>query len=271
MSTRVKYPTDLTEAQWQILSPLLPPRKWRAGKPGRPPCSRWQVINGILYVTKTGCQWRMLPPEFGRWKTVYGYFNSWSRKGGWQMIMEALTRQERLRQGRQPTPSAGCVDAQSVKTATQGKTKGSDAGKQIHGRKRHVLVDPLGLVMQVLVTAADADDRDGLRGRLSAYFAGGVQRLKKLWVDSGYRGEPIRAWVAALKHSYKIDLEVVKKPAAGFAVVPRRWVVERTFAWLLNFRRHSKNYEVLPRNSEAFIQIAMIHLLLKRRAKNAQF
>ena len=111
MSTRVKYPTDLTEAQWQILSPLLPPQKWRAGKPGRPPCSRWQVINGILYVTKTGCQWRMLPPEFGRWKTVYGYFNSWSRKGGWQTIMEALTRQERLRQGRRPTPSAGCVDA----------------------------------------------------------------------------------------------------------------------------------------------------------------
>ncbi len=193
-----------------------------------------------------------------------------AERGGWQTIMEALTRQEYLRQGRRPTPSAG-VDAQSVKTATQGKTKGSDAGKQIHERKRHVLVDTLGLVMQVLVTAADADDRDGLRGRLSAYFAGGVQRLKKLWVDSGYRGEPIRAWGAALKHSYKIDLEVVKKPAAGFAVVPRRWVVERTFAWLLNFRRHSKNYEVLPRNSEAFIQIAMIHLLLKRRAKNAQF
>ena len=194
-----------------------------------------------------------------------------AERGGWQTIMEALTWQEHLRQGRRPTPSAGCVDAQSVKTATQGKTKGSDAGKQIHERKRHVLVDTLGLVMQVLVTAADADDRDGLRGRLSAYFAGGVQRLKKLWVDSGYRGEPIRAWGAALKHSYKIDLEVVKKPAAGFAVVPRRWVVERTFAWLLNFRRHSKNYEVLPRNSEAFIQIAMIHLLLKRRAKNAQF
>ena len=112
----------------------------------------------------------------------------------------------------------------SRRQPTQGKTKGSDAGKQIHERKRHVLVDTLGLVMQVLVTAADADDRDGLRGRLSAYFAGGVQRLKKLWVDSGYRGEPIRAWVAALKHSYKIDLEVVKKPAAGFAVVSRRWL-----------------------------------------------
>ena len=121
----------------------------------------------------------MLPPEFGRWKTVYGYFNSWSRKGGWQTIMEALTRQERLRQGRRPTPSAGCVDAQRVKTATQGKTKGSDAGKQIHERKRHVLVDPLGLVMEVLVTDADADERDGLRGRLSAFFAGGGPTAQK--------------------------------------------------------------------------------------------
>ena len=129
-----------------------------------------------------------------------------------------------------------------------------------------MLVDTIGLVMRILVTAADCDDRDGLRGLLSAYFAGGVQRPKKLWVKSGYCGEPIRAWVAALKHSHKIDLEMVAKPAAGFAVLSRRWVAERTFAWLLNSRRHSKDYEVLPRNSEA-----LIHLLLKRHAKNAQF
>ena len=151
-----------------------------------------------------------------------------------------------------------CRCAECQDGTTQGKTKGYDAGKQVHGRKRHVLVDTIGLVMRILVTAADCDDRDGLRGLLSAYFAGGVQRLKKLWV-------------AALKHSHKIDLEVVAKPAAGFAVLPRRWVVERTFAWLVNFRRHSKDYEVLPRNREALIQIAMIHLLLKRRAMNAQF
>ena len=266
MSTLPKYPTDLTDSQWHVLSPLLPPGKWRAGGPGRPPHDQRMVINGILYLTKTGCQWEWLPKTFGCWQTVYGYFNRWSRTGVWQQVMDELTRRERQRQGRKATPSAGCVDAQSVKTATQGTTKGYDAGKQVHGRKRHVLVDTIGLVMRVGVTAADADDRDGLRALLRSYFATGVQRLKKLWVDSGYRGAPIRAFVAGLKQSHKIDLEVVKKPAVGFAVLPRRWVVERTFAWLLNFRRHSKDYEVLPRNSEALIQIAMIYLVLKRLA-----
>ena len=124
MSTQTKYPTDLTDPQWQLLEPLLPPRPWRPGGPGRPPCSRRQVINGILYVTKPGCQWRLLPPEFGQWKTVYGYFNTWSREGGWQTMMDTLTRQERLRQGRQPTPSAGCVDAQSVQDGNPRQNKG---------------------------------------------------------------------------------------------------------------------------------------------------
>ena len=113
MSTHAKYPTDLTEPQWAILQPLLPPRKWRPGGPGRPPCSVRTVINGLLYVTKTGCQWAMMPPSFGRWKTVYGYFNSWSRAGVWHQLMETLTQQERLRQGRKAEPSAGCVDSQS--------------------------------------------------------------------------------------------------------------------------------------------------------------
>ena len=271
MSTPTKYPTDLSDAQWQVLQPLLPSRKWQPGGRGRPPCDVRGVINGILYLTKTGCQWPWLPKTYGCWQTVYGYFNRWSRSGVWQQVLDRLTRAERQRQGRKPTPSAGCVDAQSVKTATQGKTKGYDAGKRVNGRKRHVLVDTTGLVIGILVTAADCDDRDGLRGLLSGYFATSVKRLKKLWVDSGYRGQPIRDWVAGLKQSHKIDLEVVEKPAVGFAVLPRRWVVERTFAWLLNFRRHSKDYEVLPRNSEALIQIAMIQLLLKRLASESDF
>ncbi len=267
MSTPDKYPTDLTDPQWEILEPLLPPRKWRRGGPGRPPCSRRQVINGILYLTKTGCQWRMLPPTFGRWKTVYGYFHRWSRTRRWQQIMDTLTQRERQRQGRKPTPSAGSIDSQSVKSATQKQATGYDAGKQVKGRKRHALVDTLGLLIRVLVTPADTTDRDGLMGVLSAYFASGVKRLKKLWVDGSYRGEVLKGWVAALKQSHKIDLEVVEKQGPGFAVLPRRWVVERTFAWLFNYRRHAKDYEGVPRNSEALIHIAMIHLLLKRQTR----
>ena len=266
MSTPEEYPTNLTDSQWHVLQPLVPPRKWRPGGPGRPPCDVRQVINGIVYVTKTGCQWEMVPPSFGRWKTMYGYFNTWSRDGVWQQMLETLTKQERKRQGRHPTPAAGSGDSQSIKTATQGETKGYDAGKKVNGRKRHLLVDTLGLILGVWVTAADGGDRDGLMHLLSRYFSTSVQRLKKLWVDGGYTGEPLKAWVAGLKQTHKIDLEVVEKQGPGFTLLKWRWVVERTFAWLLNYRRHSKDYEVLPRNSEAFIRVAMIHLLLKRLA-----
>jgi putative transposase len=271
MSTLVQYPTDLTPEQWSVLQPLLPPHKWHPGGPGRPPGELRTVLNGMVYVTKTGCQWRMLPKEFGCWQTVYGYFNRWSHQGVWQRMMEALNQQERHRQGRKPTPSAGSVDSQSIKTATQGTAKGYDGGKKINGRKRHLLVDTLGLILRVMVTPADGGEREGLMGLLSAYFAEGVKRLKKLWVDGGYAGETLKAWVAALKQTHKIDLEVVEKEDPGFVVLKWRWVVERTFAWLLNYRRHSKDYEVLPRNSEALIQIAMIHLLVKRLAAAGRF
>jgi putative transposase len=150
-------------------------------------------------VTKTGCQWRMLPKEFGPWQTVYGYFNRWSQQGVWQQMMIALNRAERQRQGHHPTPSAGSIDSQSIKTATQGTDKGYDGGKQINGRKRHLLVDTLGLIWSVWVTLADRGEREGLMVLLWAYFAEGVKRLKKLWVDQGYEGEELKAWVAAWK------------------------------------------------------------------------
>ena len=272
MSTsRREYATDLTDAQWQVLQRWLPPRRWRRGGPGRPPCAVRLVINGILYRAKTGCPWPVLPSSFGCWQTVYGYFTQWRRQGHWKRIMDTLTKQDRLEQGRVSTPSAGLVDAQRVKTATQGKTIGYDAGKKIKGRKRHLLVDTQGPVLECVVTAASTSDADGLKRLLSRYFAPKVQRLKKLWVDGGYRGEALKAWVARLKKTHKIDLEVVSKQGPGFAVLPRRWVVERTFAWLGNYRIHAKDYETLPCNSEAFIYIAMIHLLLKRRTKQNEF
>ncbi len=266
MNTHKQYPTNVTQAQWHLLIPLLPKRKWRKGSRGRPPVNVRQVFNGILYLTKTGCQWRMLPHTFGCWQTVYGYFNRWQKQGVFERVQQVLTRRERKRQGRKPTASAGCIDSQSVKTATQRESKGYDAGKKINGRKRHLLVDTLGLVISAFVSPANLQDRDGLKKVLNQYFDSGLTRLRKLWVDGGYRGEDLKEWVANKKQTHKIDLEVVTHTGKGFQVVKRRWVVERTFAWLCNFRRLSKDYEGLTDNSEAFIHIVMIYLLINRLA-----
>ena len=264
MNTHRQYPTNVTEAQWQLLIPLLPKHKWRKGSRGRPPVNLREVFDGILYLTKTGCQWRMLPHTFGCWQTVYGYFNNWRKQGVFERVQQALSRKERKRQGRKATASAGCIDSQSVKSATQGESKGYDAGKKVNGRKRHLLVDTLGLVINAFVSPANLQDRDGLKHLLNQYFEQGTTRLRKLWVDGGYRGDDLKEWVADRKRTYKIDLEVVKPNGEGFQVAKRRWVVERTFAWLLNFRRLSKDYEDLTDNSEAFIHIVMIYLLLNR-------
>jgi len=266
MSTTHYYPTDVTETQWTLLLTLLPARKWRAGGPGRPPCDLRQVLNGILSLLKTGCQWRMVPREFGKWNTVYAYFKAWRQAGVWAKLLEALRQKERRRHGRRAEPSAGSVDSQSSKTATQATEVGFDGGKQVKGRKRHLLVDTLGLLIAVVVTAANTDDRVGFMLLLTRYFVGGVKRLRKLWGDGGYQAEWLTQWVSELKPTYKIDLEVTGHTGEGFQVVPWRWAVERSFAWLLNDRRHSRDYERLPTNSEALIQLSMIRLLLKRLA-----
>lgn len=180
--------------------------------------------------------------------------------------MEVLRQFERQRQGRQPEPSAGSVDSQSIKTATQAPEVGCDGGKQVKGRKRPLLVDTLGLLSAVVVTAANTDDRLGLRLLVTRYFVGGVRRLRQLWVDSGYQAEWLAQWVRDLKRTQKLDLEVTGNTGKGCQVLPWRWTVERTFAWLLNDRRHSRDYERLTTNSEALIQLSMIRLLLKRLA-----
>lgn len=269
MSTEAQryYPTELSDGQWQLVEPLLPEPKSGSGQRGRPPGNRRQILNGVLYVVKTGCQWRWLPREFGPWQTGYGYFTRWSRLRAWQGLMEELNMQERRRQGRHPEPTAGCIDSQSVKAAMQPVDDvGVDGNKKIKARKRHVLTDTLGLMLCVVVTAANGGDRDGLKQLLNRWFIKGVCRLRKLWVDAGYCGEPLREWVRQLKQTHRIDLEVTDHQGKGFQVVPKRWVVERAFSWLGGYRRHSKDYETLTRNSEAMVQISMINLLIRRLA-----
>jgi putative transposase len=261
------YPTDLTDSQWALIEPLLPEAKSGPGRAGRPACERRRILNGVLYVVKTGCQWRWLPREFGAWQTVYGHFNRWSRVTVWQVLLEELNMTERYRHGRHPEPTAGCIDSQSVKTTMQPMDDiDVDGNKKVKGRKRHVLTDTLGLILCVVVTAANVGDRQGLKQLLKRWFIPGVCRLRKLWVDAGYKGEALRKWVAGLKRTHKIDLEVTGHQGAGFQVVPKRWVVERAFSWLIGYRRHSKDYEVLTRNSEAMIQISMIAILIRRLA-----
>lgn len=266
MSANRQYPTDLTDEQWELIQPLLPERKWQSGGRGRPPVDLRRVINGIFYLKKTGCQWRMLPKDFGNWSTVYGYFKRWRGGEVWADLMKQLRQMERVRQGRKPEPSAGSIDSQSIKTATQNEDIGFDRNKRIKGRKRHILVDTLGLIIAVVVTAANVDDRQGFVTLLKGYFADGVKRLRKIWVDGGYKAGWLAAWVRGLKCTHKIDMEVTDHEGKGFQVIPFRWVVERTFSWLLNDRRHSRDYERLTANSEAMIQISMIHLLVKRLA-----
>ena len=261
MSTQ-HYPTDLTDSQWEIIEPLLP-----LAKPGgRPRTLEMRlVVNAILYIVVGGVQWRMLPREYPKWASVYWYFRCWSKDGTWQRIHDTLRAAVRRRAGRHKQATAGCLDSQSVKSAATatGCTRGFDAGKKVMGRKRHILVDTLGLLLVVVVTAASIQDRDGARLLLGKL--GGVgKKLRKLWVDGGYQGALVD-WVA---QRFRFHLALVKRPKEqkGFAVLPRRWVVERTFAWLSHNRRLSKDYERLAHSSEAFIYIAMTRIMLKRLA-----
>jgi putative transposase len=219
-----------------------------------------------MYMNKTGCQWRMLPKDFGPWEPIYGYCRRWRQAGVWGRVMDTLRRWERQRQGRLPAPSACCADSQSIKTATQDEDVGFDGHKKMKGRKRHILVDILGLIVAVVVTAANTDDRQGLVALVQGYGASGIKRLRTIWVDAGSEAQWLADWVRSLKQTHKMDLAVVKHAGTGFQVVKHLWKVERTFAWLANDRRHSRDYERLTVSSEAMIQISMIRILLKRLA-----
>jgi putative transposase len=258
-----RYPSDLTEAEWAKVRRLIPPSP-PIGDDRR--TSMCEVVNAVFYVSRGGCSWRMLPKDFPPWQTVYGYFAKWKREGVWQQIHDTLRDEVRTEAGRNPQPSAGIVDSQSVKTTEKGGAHGYDAGKKINGRKRHLLVDTLGLLLVVVVHAANIQDRDGAQ-LLFEKAKGCFPRLQRIWADGGYAGKLIE-WLHRL---YGCVLEIVKRndDLTGFHVLPRRWVVERTFGWLGRYRRLSKDYEYLLDTSETMIQIAMIQLMLRRLARTA--
>lgn len=261
---RRAYRTDLTDEQWTVLEPLIPPAK--PGGRGREVDMR-EVVNTILYQNRTGCQWEMLPHDLLPKSTVFEYFSAWRDDGTWTTIMAALRSRIRVNEGREPTPSAACIDTQSVKTTeVGGDDRGDDGGKKIKDRKRHLLVDTLGLLLMVVVTAANLDDGTAAPQLLSKVTPAEFPRLEVILGDNKYRNKRLTGWLWNERPGWRIDVQSPPPGTKGFNVIAKRWVVERTNAWNGRSRRCSKDYERLATSSAAMIEIANIHLMLKRLA-----
>lgn len=275
------YATDLTDAEWNLIRPLLP----APSRTGRPRRHNWRtILNAICYQLRTGGAWRLLPQEWPPWRTVYHYWRTWRLEETWERIHTAL--REWLRLGRDPQPSAGSIDSQSVKPTGGGGVRGYDGGTQVKGRKRHLLVDTEGFVLRAPVHPANIMDREGVKLVLSSAIGTQFPRLQHVWLDAGYNGrgkgkdwiEQTLGWSAEIvahrpyRQKVWMPIEMTPeqreqfnhRPPRTFQVLPRRWVVESTFAWQSQNRRLSKEYERLCATSEALIDVAMIRLMLRR-------
>jgi len=257
---RKPYPSDLTNAQWKLVARLIP-----AAKPGGRPRKYdvREVVNAVLYVCREGCTWRALPHDLPHWKTAYNFFRAFEADGTWDKLVTALRVEVRTKLGRDPTPSGACVDSQSAKTAHGGAEVGVDGGKLVRGRKRHIVTDTLGLLLAVVVTAANCDDGTTAPELLAELRADEFPRLAVVWADGKYRNKALDAWLAAQD---RLRVEVVSKPdgVKGFDPLPKRWVVEQTFANLVRSRRLVRDFERLPGTSAAMVKVSSIHRTARR-------
>jgi putative transposase len=259
-----RYTSDLSDEDWKVLQRYIPVSQSNKTHGGRPEkYEKREIVNALLYIKTTGCQWRNLPSDFPHWKSVYFYFHRWSNEGVLKNINQILVQRVRIHEGRKNHPSTGIIDSQSVKNTSITSVSGYDAAKKIKGIKRHIVTDILGMILDVIVTSADTTERS-VAELLSMYISMSWSTVTTIFADGGYTGEII----GFIKTTFFITLQIVKRTDKHrFKILPKRWIVERTFSWLDKSRRLSKHYEVNHRHAESFVYLSMIHLMTKRLAR----